>query len=477
MYYDRMALTLPVATHERLSYLERGLAQNVVVEVVAGSTADKAGILVGDRVVTANGAPLRDIVDWKFHTAGDSVDVQVLRDSEALQFTMAKTYDEDLGIRFADDLFDRLHICKNKCVFCFLYQQPKGLRPSLYIKDDDYRLSFLHGNYVTLTNLKDGELDRICEQKLSPMFVSVHATDPEARGKILGRKGPEAILPILERLADARIQVHAQIVLVPEYNDNETLLETVTDLANLHPENRGTYGGVLSVAVVPIGITQFRERLAPVKTVNSAMAADVLDTLGALREDYLKRLGTRFVYPSDEFYLMTNRDIPSRPEYEGFPQLEDGVGLVRLFLDSLNRVRSVMPRSVAKPAGYTFVTGELAAPLLRTLAVTLSEIEGVTVNVCPVHNWFFEGNINIAGLIVGGDIVRAMETFDANDTIVIPSVMLRDGEEVFLDEMTVDQLEEKLGKRVMVIERTPEAALDAVINPGQLRRHVRDGNV
>jgi NifB/MoaA-like Fe-S oxidoreductase len=174
---------------------------------------------------------------------------------------------------------------------------------------------------------------------------------------------------------------------------------------------------------------------------------------------------------------MTNRDIPSRPEYEGFPQLEDGVGLVRLFLDSLNRVRATMPKAIAKPASFTFVTGELAAPLLRTLAATLSEIDGVTVNVCAVHNWFFEGNINIAGLIVGGDIVRAMETFDVNETVVIPSVMLRDGEEVFLDEMTVDQLEEKLGRRVMVIERTPEAALDAVVNPGQLRRHVRDGNV
>jgi putative radical SAM enzyme (TIGR03279 family) len=284
-------------------------------------------------------------------------------------------------------------------------------------------------------------------------------------------------LPILQRLADARIQVHAQIVLVPEYNDEETLLQTITDLANLHPANRGTFGGVLSVAVVPIGITQFRERLAPVKTVNAQQASDVLDTLGALREDYLKRLGTRFVYPSDEFYLMTNRDIPSRPEYEGFPQLEDGVGLVRLFLDSLNRVRATMPKAIAKPASFTFVTGELAAPLLRTLAATLSEIDGVTVNVCAVHNWFFEGNINIAGLIVGGDIVRAMETFDVNETVVIPSVMLRDGEEVFLDEMTVDQLEEKLGRRVMVIERTPEAALDAVVNPGQLRRHVRDGNV
>ena len=472
-----MALTLPVATHERLSFLERGLARNVVTEVLQGSTALRNGIQTGDRIVTANGAPLRDIVDWKFHTAGDSVALEVLRGDVALAFTFRKGYDEDIGIRFAEDLFDKLHICKNKCVFCFLYQQPKGLRPSLYIKDDDYRLSFLHGNYVTLTNLKDGELDRICEQKLSPMFVSVHATDPVARGLILGRKGPEPILPILQRLADARIQIHAQIVLVPGYNDADLLVQTISELAALHPEARGVYGGVLSVAVVPIGITQFRERLAPVNIVGCAQAGYVLDVMNGMRSTYLSDLGTRFVYPSDEFYLMTNREIPARAEYEGFPQLEDGVGLVRLFLDSLEKLRLQLPKKVAVAHTFTFVTGEVAAPLIRTLAATLSEIDGVSVNVCAVHNWFFEGNINIAGLIVGRDIVRALATFDVNEIVVIPSVMLRDGEEVFLDEMTVDTLEQKIGKSVMVIERTPDAALAAVCDPRHLRRHLRNGNV
>lgn len=472
-----MALTLPVATHERLEHFDRTVAHNVVESVAEDSPAARAGIAVGDRVVAANGHPLRDIVDWKFQTAGESVTLTVEKNGERIEVALEKGYDEDPGIGFREDLFDRLHLCKNKCVFCFLYQQPKGLRPSLYVKDDDYRLSFLHGNYVTLTNLKPGELDRICEQRLSPIYVSIHATDPEARGRILGRKTAEPILPILQRLADSRIQIHGQIVLCPGYNDREILEQTIADLAALHPEARGTYGGVVSVAVVPIGITQFRERLAPVETVDVAMAGEILAWCEARRTEFLKTLGTRFVYPSDEFYLNTGTPVPARSQYEGFPQLEDGVGLVRLFFDDLEKVRRRLPKRTETPGSYTFVTGEIAGPLVQQLADTLNRIEGVSVNVCPVHNWFFEGNINIAGLIVGQDIVRALADFPVHDTVVLPSVMLRDGEEVFLDEMTVDQLEARLGRPVMVVERTPTAAAQAVLHPERHRRHVRDGNV
>lgn len=472
-----MPLTLPVATHERLEHLERGMPHNVVVELKDDSPAARAGIQVGDRVLVANGHPLHDIVDWKFHTAGETATIVVQRGEERLEFQFGKGYDEDPGLLFRDDLFDKLHICKNKCVFCFLYQQPKGLRPSLYVKDDDFRLSFLHGNYVTLTNLKPGELDRICEQRLSPMFVSIHATDPDARGTLLGRRGPEPILPILQRLADSRIQIHGQIVLCPGYNDGAVLEQTIADLSALHPESRETYGGVLSVAVVPIGITQFRERLAPVEIVCPEQAAQVLDWCEPQRQDFLKRLGTRFVYPSDEFYLNTGRPVPQRREYEGFPQLEDGVGLVRLFLDDLAGVQRRLPKQTDKPGTFTLVTGEIAAPLVEQLSNTLNQVAGIQTNVCAVHNWFFEGNINIAGLVVGKDIVRALSDFPVNDTVVIPSVMLRDGEAVFLDEMTVDELSAALGRPVMVVERTPSAAATAILDPDRHRTHLRDGNV
>lgn len=455
-----MALTLPVATHERLEHLERPtLPRNAIEALDAGSIAQEAGLQLGDVVLSVNGHPLTDVVDWRFYSAAEEVTLAVKRGDDLLTFSLEKGFDEPLGITFAEDLFDRMHICKNKCVFCFLYQQPKGLRPSLYVKDDDFRLSFLHSNYVTLTNLKPGELDRICEQRLSPLYVSVHATDPEARGKILGRRGPEPILPILERLVEARIQIHAQVVLVPHYNDGDVFFQTITDLANLHPKKRGAFGGIISVAVVPIGITQFRERLAPVETWTGEQKAWWVGQVEPLRNWYLKELGTRFVYLSDEFYLGGGLPIPSRSQYEGFPQLEDGIGLVRLFLDECEKLKRDLPKRAPRPRKVTFATGEIAGPLLAQLAEIFNKVEGLEINVCAIHNKFFEGNINIAGLIVGRDLVDALKAFpELGDEVLIPNVMLRDGTEVFLDEMTLEQVNAEVGRPVVAIDRTPAAA-------------------
>ena len=455
-----MALTLPVATHERLEHLIREkLPRNAIEALHPGSLAEAVGLQIGDVVLSVNGHPLTDIVDWRFYTAAEEVALTVRRGEKTRTFRTEKGFDQGLGITFAEDLFDRMHICKNKCVFCFLYQQPKGLRPSLYVKDDDFRLSFLHSNYVTLTNLKEGELDRICEQRLSPLYVSVHATDPEARGKILGRRGPEPILPILERLVEARIQIHAQVVLVPHYNEGTVLFETIEDLAALHPRKRGGYGGVISVAVVPIGITQFRERLAPVEVWNGEQKAAWVEAVEPYRIRFLNELGTRFVYLSDEFYLGGALPIPARSHYEGFPQLEDGVGLVRLFFDELDKLKRNLPKVAPRPRNVTIATGEIAGPLLQQLADLLNTVQGLRVNVCAIHNRFFEGNINIAGLIVGRDLVDALKAFpELGEEVLIPSVMMRDGEEVFLDEMTLTQVNEQVGRPVVAIERTPAAA-------------------
>ncbi len=462
-----MALSLPVHTHE--PFLPTGasstrVAKNVIESVADGGAAHKAGLRVGDRVLSVNGETLRDIVDWRFQTAGEEARITFERDGLERTIAIHKGYDEDLGLTFTDDLFDHLHICKNKCVFCFLYQQPKGLRPSLYIKDDDFRLSFLHGNYVTLTNLKPGELDRICEQKLSPMFVSIHATDPEVRARMLGRKQAEPILPLLERLADARIQIHGQIVLCPGYNDGAHFEQTVRDLAALHPEARGTYGGVLSLAVVPVGITQFRDRQAPVSTVSSEYAATLLNEAEIKREAFRKKLGSRFLFLSDEFYLSAKRDVPPRNHYEGFPQLEDGVGLVRLFLDDLEKVSRKLPARVDSPRSFTVITGESAGPLLNRFATAMNRVQDLDVQVCTVHNRFFEGNISVAGLLVGRDIIDAVNAHARpDDTILLPSVMLRDGEAVFLDEMTLTDVQAAVNRPVVVVERTPAAAAAAML--------------
>ena len=427
-----------------------------------------AGILVGDVITHVNGQPVLDIVDFAFLSAGEHITLDMEREGIGpLHFEIEKDYDEDLGIEFGDDLFDRVHICKNKCVFCFLYQQPKGLRPSLYIKDDDYRLSFLHGNYLTLTNMGEEEFQRVIDQKLSPLFVSVHATDPEVRGRMLGRKGPEPILPRLQMLADAKIQIHGQVVLCPGYNDGEQLEHTIRELSALHPEVRGTYGGVLSVAVVPVGLTQFRDRLAALKTCTPEFAHALVQEAEGWRKGFRKSLGTNFVFLSDEIYLSAGVPLPSARQYEGFPQLEDGVGIVRLFQDDVQKVARKLPVRLDSPRSATLVTGELAAPFLGELAATFNRVENLHVNVCAVHNTFFEGNISVAGLLTGHDIAGALHGMgDAlGERVVIPSIMLRDPDrDVFLDDMTLAQFEETVGREVCVVERMPSAAAKAILN-------------
>ncbi len=430
--------------------------------------AAHAGVHVSDVVTHVNGQPVLDIVDFAFLSAGERVTLDVEREGVGpLHFEIAKEYDEDLGIEFGDDLFDRVHICKNKCVFCFLYQQPKGLRPSLYIKDDDYRLSFLHGNYLTLTNMGEDEFQRVVDQKLSPLFVSVHATDPEVRGRMLGRKGPEPILPRLQMLADAKIQVHGQVVLCPGYNDGAVLEQTVRDLAALHPEARGTYGGVLSVAVVPVGLTQFRDRLAALKTCTPDFAHTLVQEAEGWRRRFRKDLGTNFIFLSDELYLSAGLPVPLARQYEGFPQLEDGVGLVRLFEDDVQKVARRLPPRLAAPRSATLVTGELAAPFVGALADTFNRVENLNVNVCAVHNTFFEGNISVAGLLTGHDIAEALNKMGGSvgERVILPSIMLRDPDrDVFLDDMTLPEFQSAVGREVWVVERMPSAAAKAILN-------------
>ncbi len=460
------SLSLPMAD-ERVTTQRAKAERASVLAVHGGSAASRAGIAVGDSLVAINGTPTLDIVDYTFQTAGENVTLDMMRSGEPMRFTLTKGYDEHIGLEFADDLFDRVHICKNKCVFCFLYQQPKGLRPSLYIKDDDYRLSFLHGNYLTLTNMGEGEFQRVIDQKLSPLFVSVHATDPEVRGHMLGRKGPEPILPRLEMLADAKIQVHGQVVLCPGYNDGAILERTVRDLAALHPDARGSYGGVLSMAVVPVGLTQFRDRQAALATCSPEFAKSLVEQAEGWRAEYRETLGTNFVFLSDELYLAAGKELPAARQYEGFPQLEDGVGLVRQFQDDHAKIARRLPKSLPSPRTATLVTGELAAPLVDGLAQTLSQVENLTVNTAAVHNTFFEGNISVAGLLTGKDIVAHLRGMGASlgERVIVPSIMLRDPDrDIFLDDMTLPQFSEAIGREVAVVERMPSAAARAVLS-------------
>jgi putative radical SAM enzyme (TIGR03279 family) len=464
---SRKILSLPMAD-EKVVTPKAKAERAKVLSLEPDSPAANAGIKLGDVITHVNSQPVLDIVDFAFLSAGEQISLDMLReDIGAMHFEISKGYDEDLGIEFGDDLFDRVHICKNKCVFCFLYQQPKGLRSSLYIKDDDYRLSFLHGNYLTLTNMGKSEFQRVIDQKLSPLFVSVHATDPEVRGRMLGRKGPEPILPRLQMLADAKIQIHGQVVLCPGYNDGDVLEQTVRALAELHPEARGTYGGVLSVAVVPVGLTQFRDRLAALTTCTPEFSRSVVEASELWRTEFRERLGTNFIFLSDEFYLAAGMEVPAARQYEGFPQLEDGVGMVRLFQDDVKKVARRLPARLAAPRTATMVTGELAAPFLNNLAQTFNRVENLNVNVCAVHNNFFEGNISIAGLLTGRDVAEALHNMgDAlGERVVLPSIMLRDPDrDIFLDDMTLSDFEALVGREVHIVERMPSAAAKAILN-------------
>ncbi|HEV2471921.1 MAG TPA: DUF512 domain-containing protein, partial [Chthonomonadales bacterium] len=311
--------------------------------------AARAGVRAGDRLLRINGSPVLDILDYRFHSASANPTFELERQGSSLALRVRKAVETDAGIEFEQDLADRIHTCKNKCVFCFIHQMPKKMRRSLYLMDDDFRLSFMHGNYVTLTNLSRQEWARIKEQRLSPLYVSVHSTDPALRGVLLGRREPAPVLPQLRELAEAGINVHAQIVLCPGMNDGESLLQTIDELRQEHPSQTGRRYGVMSVAIVPVGLTRFRERLPRVKHVEKHYAGELIRKMRALERRLLPDLGTRFVWLADEWYFLAGINTPGMRHYEEFPQLEDGVGTVRLFLDEAKRLYNRLPAGVSVP--------------------------------------------------------------------------------------------------------------------------------
>ncbi|MDH7481540.1 MAG: DUF512 domain-containing protein [Armatimonadota bacterium] len=420
-----------------------------IAKVAQGSPAEIAGIKPGDILVSLNAHKICDVLDYRFFGADEEVEVEVLRNGSRIISTIHKELGEDLGIEFVEELFDGVRICRNNCIFCFLKQMPPGLRKSLYLRDDDFRLSFVHGNYITLTNLSDEDVERIISQKMSPLYVSVHSTDPKIREYMLGNKKAGQIMKELKRLADAGITLHAQIVLCPGINDGESLKRTVYDLGTLYPS-------VASVAIVPVGLTRYREGLVPIKPVDSVLATEVLDACASWQRQFLRSLGTRFVFPADEFYLLAGRPFPSRRTYEGFPQLEDGVGLSRLFLDDLRKVKRRANNTVLRPGKYVLVTGVLAANMVRELVEILNQIPAIQCRICIVRNMFFGETITVAGLLTGSDIAFSLADVAPDEIVLIPSVALKDG--LFLDDMSLDELSHMVGARAEAVEPTPMGA-------------------
>jgi putative radical SAM enzyme (TIGR03279 family) len=430
----------------------RSTAEGVVVASVRPRTvAAEAGLVAGDRILTINGRPLRDAIDFQFYGAEDRLELRVEREGGRRALRLRRRPGAALGLELEAPRPGDIATCANKCVFCFIHQLPRGMRRSLYVKDDDFRLSFLHGNYITLSDLDEPSFERILAQRLSPLYVSVHATDPELRWRLLGRpKHSVDILPRLERLAKAGIRVHAQIVLCPDWNDGAHLERSVRELAPLHPQ-------VATTAIVPVGLTRHRERLPSLRTLTDDEARALVDTVAGWQARFLDTLDTRFVFLGDEVYLQAGRPLPCAEAYEGFPIAEDGVGLVRRFEDGFARGRARRRAGVGGPR-VTVVSGALYAPRLAGL---LADVPGARVTAVP--NAFFGGTVAVAGLLTGQDIQRHLATLgDLGDAVLVPAVALRDGDGVFLDDLTPADLARALGVPVTPVESDAAALLRAL---------------
>ncbi len=403
----------------------------IVSSVVKGSIAEELEIQAGDEVVSIDDSKMLDMIDYNFLCKSDLLTIEIKKiNGEVEVIELEKDYDEDLGIVFESAVFDRIKPCLNHCIFCFVDQQPKGLRDTLYVKDDDYRLSYLQGTYITLTNLTDKDRDRIKRMRLGPFYVSVHTTNPDLRVKMLRNPNAGKALDNLQWFRKNKIPFHAQIVLCPGINDGKELERTLTDLAELK-------NTVLSVAIVPVGITQFREE--SLKQVDKKCAEQVLDIASKFKR----------VCCSDEFFLLAERDIPPAKYYGNFNQLDDGVGSLRMLLEDFKSRE--LPKAIEKPLKISFATGVAAVYAIERIAKKLNKIKNLRVSVNPVKSNYWGKDITVSGLITTDDLIRTVKDIDV-DLVIIPSVMLKPYSEIFLDGKTLSYVKEKTGKKFFVIK-------------------------
>jgi putative radical SAM enzyme (TIGR03279 family) len=428
-----------------------------VDSVAPGSIADELEIVASDRLLAVNGQPLRDLIDYSYYTASEEELLLEIEkdDGEIWEMEVERSAGESLGLTFPAPAPAR---CANNCLFCFVHQLPKGLRKPLYVKDEDYRLSFLNGNYVTLANLKPPALKRIIEQRLSPLYISVHATNPLLRERLLGKSGIPPILEQLQRLADARIVMHTQVVLCPGLNDGAELQRTVSELAALYP-------AVQSLAVVPLGLTAHRQRLPLLTPVDAEYARNFVSIWQPEAGNLRRKLRQPFLFLADEFFLKGGLPFPPLKEYGDFPQIENGVGMVPLFIKEaaqvLRRVRQI-------PAfRATVVTGVSSFDFVRDFLGQLAEKSGIDIVPLAVVNRLFGPSITVSGLIAGNDIVAALSGGDLGACLLVPDVMLKEGEGLFLDDVSLAELERRIGRPVVVFDSTPEGCYKALRSFGK----------
>ena len=419
------------------------------------SPAQRAGVKAGETLTAVNGHPIVDVLDYKFY-AYDARLTLALTDGAGRSRTVSvrKAEGEDLGLNFETYLMDRARSCANRCIFCFVDQMPPGMRKTLYFKDDDARLSFLMGNYITLTNLSEREIQRICDLRISPVNISVHATDPALREAMLKHRRAGECLSIMRRFAQAGISMNCQIVACPGINDGPALDRTLRELSELYP-------AVESVAIVPVGVTRFREGLCKIDPYTPGQAGSVLDQVEAFAAAFREKNGTGLAWCSDEFYLLAGRPLPEKAYYEDMNQLENGVGMLRLLLSQAQLALEGEDLSGEAPPPFSIATGVSAAPFIRQV-VDMVRAECATIKgaVYPIRNRFFGETITVSGLVTGGDLMEQLQGKDLGARLLIPDNMLRAGERVFLDDVTVEQVETALG--VPVLPVPAESGFDLV---------------
>jgi putative radical SAM enzyme (TIGR03279 family) len=413
-----------------------------VVSVEAGSIGEELGFQPGDRLLSINGVRPRDLIDFQMLVGEEDLRLEVEDPAgEVHVIELEKDADDGLGLAFSEALFDGLRQCNNRCPFCFIDQQPPGHRRSLYLKDDDYRLSFLYGSYLTLTNLTAADWQRIEAQRLSPLYVSVHATDPELRSRLLVNPRAALLLDQLRWFAERRLQIHAQVVVCPGVNDGEALGRTLQDLAAFA---EGDWPTVLSTAVVPVGLTRFRPAKDNLVPVDQAAAIAVISQVEALQEAFQNRLGSRFAWLADEWYLIAGLPLPPRSDYEDLPQRENGVGSIRGFLEELDQATAQLPTSLAVPQRLSWVVGAVVAGALEPVLERLNRVEGLDLRLYGLPSPYWGQDLVVTGLLTGADLIQGLQGRDLGEKLLLPRLMLRQGESVFLDDMTLEQLQAQL---------------------------------
>lgn len=429
--------------------------KNVITSVMPDSIAEEVGIEENDILLSVNGEKIVDIIDYRFLTNDEEIVLEIQKpNGEVWDYEIEKDYGEELGLEFGGGIMDKAKRCSNKCMFCFIDQNPKGMRETLYFKDDDSRLSFLQGNFVTLTNMKDEDIDRIIRYRISPINISVHTTNPDLRVKMLGNRFAGTVYERMKKLADAGIEMHCQIVLIPEVNNEEELKRTITDLYKLYPS-------VSNIAVVPIGVTKYREGLAEVKTFTKESAKKELEIIIELQKRFIEEINDPFVRFSDEFYLVSGIDVPEESFYNGYEQIEDGIGMIRCFREAINYTANDLKKNIK--GTFSVPTGKLAFDEVKSGMKKLMEVNpNIKIDTYKIINHFFGETITVAGLLTGRDIINQLKGKINSEYLIMPNNMFRKGYElgpveyIMLDDTKIEDIEKELGVKVLVCDHTGE---------------------